>query len=157
LQNDPGFVGSLGADPNTLLFAQGRTHFDRAFTGKLSAYYNAPFHFHVGAVASYYDGMPFGRLLFINAFNQGPLFVRAEPVGHPGGFQTELNATFDGRLSRDFPLRRGVISAYLDVFNILNANSNTREADLTAPAFLTRVPLEVEAPRTARVGVEWKF
>ena len=156
-QDDPGFVGNLGADPNTLLFAEGRTHFDRDFTGKLSAYYNTPFHFHVGAVASYYDGLPFGRLILINGFNQGPFFVRAEPVGHPGGFQTQLNASFDGRLSRDFAVNKGILSAYLDVFNILNANSNTREADLTGAAFLTRVPLEVESPRTARLGIEWRF
>ncbi|HLK32954.1 MAG TPA: hypothetical protein VKT29_07680, partial [Terriglobales bacterium] len=155
--DDTGFLGALGSDPNTFLFAQGRTHFDRAFTGKISGYYTAPLGFHVGVVASYYDGLPFGRLLFINGFNQGPFFVRATPVGHPGGFQTELNATLDARLARDFALPRGMLSGYLDVFNVLNANSNTLESALTGPAFLTRVPLAVEAPRTARLGVEWTF
>jgi hypothetical protein len=113
--------------------------------------------FHLGVVAAYYDGLPFGRLLFINGFNQGPFFVRAEPVGHPGGFQTQLNATLDCRISRSFSLPRGVLSGYLDVFNILNANSNTLESDLSGSAFLTRVPLAVEAPRTARVGLQWTF
>ena len=108
-------------------------------------------------MAAYYDGLPFSRLLFINGFNQGPFFVRAEPVGHPGGFQTQLNATLDARIARDFALKRGVLSGYFDVFNILNANSNTLESDLSGPAFLSRVPLAVEAPRTARLGVEWKF
>ncbi|HYL95765.1 MAG TPA: carboxypeptidase-like regulatory domain-containing protein [Terriglobales bacterium] len=54
-------------------------------------------------------------------------------------------------------LPRGTLSGYLDVFNVLNANSNILESDLSGPAFLTRVPLTVEAPRTARLGVEWKF
>ena len=156
-QDDTGVIGALGTDPNTLILAQGRTHFDRAFTGKLSGYYSAPLGFHMGVVAAYYDGLPFGRLLFINGFNQGPFFVRANPVGHPGGFQTQLNAALDARIARDFTLRRGVLSAYLDVFNVLNANSNTLESDLSGPAFLTRVPLAVEAPRTARLGVRWQF
>jgi hypothetical protein len=156
-EDDTGVIGALGTDPNTLIFAQGRTHFDRAFTGKVSGYYSAPLGFHLGVVAAYYDGLPFGRLLFINGFNQGPFFVRATPVGHPGGFQTQLNATLDARLARDFALPRGVLSGYFDVFNVLNANSNTLESDLSGPAFLTRVPLAVEAPRTARLGVQWKF
>ncbi len=156
-QDDTGVIGTLGVDPNTLVSAQGRTHFDRAFTAKVSGYYSAPLGFHLGAVAAYYDGLPFGRLLFINGFNQGPFFVRAEPVGHPGGFQTELNATLDARVARDFTLKRGVLSGYFDMFNILNANSNTLESALSGPAFLTRVPLAVEAPRTARLGVQWTF
>jgi hypothetical protein len=108
-------------------------------------------------VAAYYDGLPFGRILSVNGFNQGPFFVRANPVGHPGGFQTQLNATLDARVARDFSLPRGVPCGYFDLFNVRNANSNTLESDLTGPAFLTRIPLAVEAPRTARLGLEWKF
>lgn len=156
-QNDTGFVGSLGIDPNTLVMSQGRTYFDRGYTGKITAYYVAPHGFYLAAVATYFDGVPFGRLLFVNGFNQGPFFVRATPVGHPGGFQTQLNSTLDVRLARDFRLRRGVLSGYLDVFNLLNLNSNTREADLTGPAFPLRVPLSVEAPRTVRLGMAWNF
>ena len=134
----------------------GRTLIAR-YTGKITAYYVAPHGFYLAAVATYFDGVPFGRLLFVNGFNQGPFFVRATPVGHPGGFQTQLNSTLDVRLARDFRLRRGVLSGYLDVFNLLNLNSNTREADLTGPAFPLRVPLSVEAPRTVRLGVAWNF
>jgi hypothetical protein len=156
-EDDTGVIGTLNTDPNTLIFAQGRTHFDRAFTGKISGYYSAPLGFHLGVVAAYYDGLPFGRLLFINGFNQGPFFVRAEPVGHPGGFQTQLNAMLDCRISRNFSLPRGMLSGYFDIFNVLNANSNTLESDLSGPAFLTRMPLAVEAPRTTRVGLQWTF
>ncbi|HYL13578.1 MAG TPA: hypothetical protein VEV41_11110 [Terriglobales bacterium] len=157
LQNDTGFAGSLGTDPNTLVMSEGRTYFDRGYMGKITAYYAAPHGFYLAAVATYFDGVPFGRLLFVNGFNQGPFFVRATPVGHPGGFQTQLNSTLDVRLARNFRLRRGTLSGCLDVFNLLNLNSNTREADLTAPAFLLRVPLAVETPRTARLGVAWNF
>ena len=156
-QNDIGVVGTLALDPNTLVMSQGRTYFDRGYTGKITAYYFAPHQFYLAAVATYFDGVPFGRLLFVNGFNQGPFFVRATPVGHPGGFQTELNSTLDARLARDFHLRRGVISGYLDVFNLLNLNNNTRESALTGPQFLLRVPLSVETPRTLRLGLAWTF
>ena len=45
----------------------------------------------------------------------------------------------------------------MDVFNLLNLNSNTREADLTSPTFLLRVPLAVETPRTVRLGMAGTF
>ncbi len=156
-QNDTGVVGSLYTDPNTLVFDTSRTYFDRAFVGKTTGYYFAPHGFRVGAVGKYYDGHPFGRLLFVEGFNQGPFFVRATPRGHPGGFQTEFNMTLDLRVARDFALRRGLVSGYLDCFNCLNMNRNTLETDLTSPTFQSRVPLAVESPRVARLGLEWKF
>jgi len=156
-ENDPGFVGSLGTDPNTLLLATSRTYFDRAFIGKATGYYFAPGGFQLGAVVKYYDGLPFGRLLFVEGFNQGPFFVRATPRSHPGGFQTQFNLTLDVRVAREFALRRGTLAGYLDFFNLLNLNLNTLEADLTGPTFESRVPLAIQAPRVARLGFEWRF
>ena len=156
-ENDTGFVGSLGVNPNTVLMSLGRTYFDRAWVSKASAYYTAPCGFYLAAIATYLDGTPFGRLLFVNGFNQGPFYVRATPTGNPGGFRTQHNATIDVRLARHFRVERGTISAYLDVFNLMNWNSNTQESTLTGPAFPLRVPLSVEAPRTVRLGVAWNF
>ena len=155
--NDTGVVGLLALDPNTLLMTPTRTYFDRAYSSKITALYRAPHNFYLAMVGTYFDGAPFGRLLFVNGFNQGPFFVRATPVGHPGGFQTQFNASIDARLARDFPLERGTLAAYVDVFNLMNWNSNTQENDLTGPLFLERVPLAVEAPRTTRLGVTWRF
>ncbi len=156
-ENDTGYLWKLATDPNTLFNAQARSAFDRSYTGKLAAYYAAPHGFQLAAVASYYDGYPYGRLLLVNGFNQGPFLVRATPVSHPGGYQTQMNTTLDVRLARDFHLRRGVISGFADVFNLLNVNSNTRELDLTGPALNQRVPIAVEPPRSTRLGVQWKF
>jgi len=150
-------VGALGTDPNTFVMAASRTYFDRAFVGKATGYYFAPKGFQVGFVGKYYDGLPFGRLLFVDGFNQGPFFVRATPRAHPGGFQTQFSFTLDTRVAREFRLRRGTLSGYLDIFNALNLDKNTLEADLTGPTFESRVPLAIQAPRAARLGVEWKF
>ena len=163
-QNDAGSIisdmsifGALNADPNTLLFATGRGFFDRGFTGKLSGYYEGPRGLRVSAVARYYDGLPFGRILFVNGFNQGPFFVRATPRADFGAFRTQFNSTLDLRVAETFALRHGKFLCALDVFNLLNLNSNTVEADLTSTTFAQRVPLAIQAPRTVRLGVEWKF
>jgi hypothetical protein len=157
MENDMGVIGSLGTDPNTLVMAASRTYFDRAFIGKATGYYLAPFGIRLSAVTKYYDGLPFGRLLFIDGFNQGPFFVRATPRGHPGGFQTQFNFTLDFRIAREFAFRGGTFSGYLDFFNLTNVSKNTLESDLTGPAFASRVPLAIEAPRLARLGLEYRF
>ena len=163
-QNDAGSIisnmaifAALNADPNTLLFATGRGFFDRGFTGKLSGYYEGPRGLYVSAVARYYDGLPFGRMLFVTGFNQGPFFVRATPRADFGAFRTQFNSTLDLRVAKMFSVGRSKISGMLDVFNLLNLNRNTLEADLTNVTFSQRVPLAIQSPRTFRLGVEWKF
>ena len=163
-QNDPGFIitdqsvfGASNADPNTLLFRTGRTYFDRGFIGKLSAYYEAPYGLRLGAVARYYDGLVFGRILSVNGFEQGPFFVRATPRGDFGAFRTQFNSTLDLRVARVFGIKRSKVSLALDVFNLLNSNKNTLESDLTGPNFAKRIPLAIEAPRTLRLGLSWDF
>jgi len=157
LENDWGYVGALGVDPNTYVNASSRTYFDRAFVGKATGAYFAPGRLQLAAVVKYYDGLPFGRMLFVEGFNQGPFLVRATPRAHPGGFQTQFNLTVDVRVAREFVVGRGTLSGYLDVFNIQNLNKNTLESDLTGPAFESRAPLAIQAPRAARLGLEWKF
>jgi hypothetical protein len=163
-QNDPGFImtdmsvsSTSNADPNTLLFATGRTYFDRGFTGKTAGYYEAPYGLRLGVVARYYDGLVFGRLLFVNGFEQGPFFVRATPRGDFGAFRTQFNSTLDLRVARAFGIKRSKLSLDLDVFNLLNLNRNTLESDLTGPNFRKRIPLAIQAPRTTRFGLEWEF
>src|SRR5260370_33375690 len=128
-QNDSGFIitdqsvfSASNADPNTLLFSNGRTYFDRGFTGKVSAYYEAPYGLRLGVVARYYDGLVFGRLLFVNGFAQGPFFVRATPRGDLGAFRTQFNSTLALRVARSFALKRSKVSLALDAFNLLNLN-----------------------------------
>lgn len=45
----------------------------------------------------------------------------------------------------------------VDVFNLLNSSNKTEENDLTGPLFNLRLPLELQAPRIARVGFEFVF
>ncbi len=157
LENDPGVIGSLFDNPNTSINARGRLFFDRAYMGKIAAYYRAPFGFQLGSVISYFDGLPFGRELIVPDFNQGPFFVMATPRGEPGGFRTQYNLNFDQRLSRGFEFGNLRMTVLMDVFNMLNSNKNLREADISGPQFVRRTPLDVQNPRAFRLGVRLGF
>jgi hypothetical protein len=153
-ENDPGVVGALFDNPNTKLNSLGRLFFDRAYVGKIAAYYRMPLGFHAGSLVRYLDGLPFGRRVIIAGFNQGPFFVMATPRGQPGGFRTQFNLTFDQRIGHDFTLGRLKLSALIDIFNLLNLNKNLREADLTGPLFPSRAPLQFQNPRVMRFGLK---
>jgi hypothetical protein len=83
--------------------------------------------------------------------------VRATARGDFGAFRTEQNSTLDLRVARTSSIRRGKISLTLDLFNLLNLNKSTLQADLTSTTFSQRIPLAIQAPRTARLGLQWEF
>jgi hypothetical protein len=152
-ENDPGVIGNLFDSPNTLLNAQGRIFFDRAYVSKIAAYFRLPLGFYSGSVIKYADGLPFGRKLIVAGLNQGPLYVMATPRGEPGGFRTQFDLSFDQRLARDFSVGRYRISLMIDVFNLLNRISCLREFDISGPLFPLRRPTEIQNPRVVRLGL----
>jgi hypothetical protein len=156
-ENDPGIVGSLLHDPNSLINATGRIFMDRAYLAKLqgAARIRA---FELGVVTAYWDGLPFARRLLIEGLAQGPFVIQATPRGSPeGGHRTEFNLTVDVRLSRRFQLRHGSLRAVLDILNLPNLRNNTRERDLSSPDFNRRLPVSIQPPRYLRLGLEYDF
>jgi hypothetical protein len=112
----------------------------------------------VGVIASYWDGLPFGRRLMVEGLAQGPTVVLATPRGSPeGGHRTEFLVAFDLRLSREYELPPGKLRILADVFNLPNLGNNLRERDLTGPAFSARLPVAIQPARFVRLGVEYSF
>jgi hypothetical protein len=161
---DQGVIGNLFDNPNTLINADGRLFFDRAFLGKLAGAYELPWDMQISGVAKYYDGLPFGRKLILTGLNQGPFYILATPRGNslatsdkPSGHRVEFNLTLDVGIEKTFRLGEERLGVRLDVFNLLNTNNNTRENDLSGPNFNARIPLEIEAPRVVRLGMKCAF
>jgi hypothetical protein len=161
---DQGVIGNLFDNPNTLINADGRLFFDRAFLGKLAGAYALPWDMQISGVAKYYDGLPFGRKLIVTGLNQGPFYILATPRGNslgtsdkPSGHRVEFNFTLDVGIEKTFRLGDERLGLRLDVFNLLNTNNNTRESDLSGPNFNARIPLEIEAPRVLRLGMKCEF
>ncbi len=157
LQNDQGVIGSLFDDPNADINSYGRVYFDRSFTAKLLAFYRAPRDVTISAVARYYDGLPFARMLVVTGMNQGPFAIMATPRGNPGGHRTEYHRTVDLRVRKSLGLFDRRLGLVLDIFNLLNDDQKTLEGDFSGPRFSQRIPLATQAPRVARIGLELEF
>jgi len=161
---DQGVIGNLFDNPNTLINADGRLFFDRAYVGKIAAAYELPWDLQISGVAKYCDGLPFGRKLIVTGLDQGPFYILATPRGNyfgssnkPGGHRVEFNLTLDVGLEKTFCLGDERLGVRLDVFNLLNTNNNTRESDLSGPNFQARIPLELQTPRVIRLGVKYEL
>lgn len=160
---DEGVIGNLFDDPNTLIHADGRLYYDRGYIAKARALYRLPWGFNLGCVGRYYDGTPFARKVVVTGLNQGPFYVFAAQRGNltlagidiRNGPRTEHVLTFDLGLERSFRAGQGSLSARLDVFNVSNSRTQTRNFDVTGPRYQQAV--ETVAPRVARLGLDWEF
>jgi hypothetical protein len=153
-ENDVGVVGSLYDNPNTLINADGRVVFDRAYTGRIGVNYQAPLGIRLGCVIKYYDGQPFARKIIVPNLNQGPFYIQANPRGLS---RYEYNRTVDVRVEKIFSFRDGKLRVILDGFNILNRNLATEENEWTSPEYPLRFATEVQSPRVFRIGLAYEF
>jgi hypothetical protein len=161
-ENDPGVIGSLFMDPNSLVHAYGRPFVDRAWEAKIQVSYRLPRSwggFELANTVGYIDGWPFGRGLLVTGLPQGPLLVEAERRGASpeGGYRSDYVADWNLRLSRDFRLPVGMLTGNVDVLNVLDANSNLQENDITSSTFFARLPTATQPPRNVRFGIRYAF
>ncbi len=161
LENDPGIIGALYQDPNTLINATGHEFFDRSFLGKIQMIYQLPSKF--GGIellntAEYLDGLPFARELLTTGLAQGPIVVPATIRGSPeGGNRAEYALNWNLRLARSFPMARGRMRLCADVLNVTNSGNRVQENDITGVNFNERLPVAIQAPRSIRFAVQYTF
>jgi len=98
-------------------------------------------------------GYPYARRLLVTGLAQGPFMVDATPRGGPQGYRTDPVYDWNVRVSRTF---LGSLRVSAEFFNILNLGAVLRVNDLTGPQFQS-LPLEMQPPRFARVGISWEF
>ncbi|HKE26704.1 MAG TPA: carboxypeptidase-like regulatory domain-containing protein [Bryobacteraceae bacterium] len=160
-EDDSGVVGSLYADPNTLINASNRTYLDRAFVGKVQGVYRLPARLggiQVASIAGYVDGLVFARELLVTGLAQGPFLVPATVRGSPeGGNRARYIPSWNLRASRDFRLPFGNVLAAADVMNVTNAAHAIQQSDVTGPNFNLRLPVEVQPARFVRLELRYDF
>ena len=166
-ENDSGVVGSLYADPNTMINASGSPAMDRRFAGKVWVYFPTPRRFgglEVMNTAVILGGYPYARRLLVTGLAQGPFMVDATPrgtsQGATPGYRTDPVYDWNLKVSRSFEmhiLRRGTLRVSGECFNLLNLGARLRVADLTGTQFLQNIPLEMQPPRFVRGGISWEF
>ncbi len=153
-ENDPGVIGALYMDPNTLVNASRRSFTDRAYVGKLQADYRLPASWggiEVATIFTYMDGLEFTRELLITGLTQGPFFVST------GDQRAEHVINWNLRILREFALPRGRIAASGDILNATNAGHKIQENDISGPSFNLRLPTAIQEPRLVRLQLRYEF
>jgi hypothetical protein len=161
-ENDPGVVGALYMDPNTLVNASGRGFMDRAYLGKLQATYQLPWGVAFAAIVDYNDGLVFARQLLVTGLAQGPFVIDATSRGtqlfNPlSGNRAEGVINANIRLARQFRLRTGALDAALDTLNVANSGYKLQESEITGTAFNLRLPVEIQPARFVRIQLRYTF
>ena len=160
-ENDPGVIGALFGDPNSAIYAAGRSFVDRAYVGKIQASYRLPLAWggvEVASVADYMDGLVFARQLLVTGLPQGPFLVATTVRGSPeGGNRAQYVINWDLRLSRQFGLSAGRFTVSADILNVTNGAQRLQEDDLSSPSFNLRLPVAIQPPRFVRIGFRYEF
>jgi Carboxypeptidase regulatory-like domain/TonB dependent receptor len=139
--------------PNDLINAgkDGRYEF-RTWSAKIYGTYEGPWNLRVTPFLRHQSGQPFGRT-FSTRLNYGIVRVLAEPLDTR---RMDNITLLDMRVEKGFRLaERRRAAAFVDVFNLLNANPEETVSWTSGPSFLR--PLNIVAPRIVRIGakLEW--
>lgn len=161
-ENDTSDYLGVYDDPNKALLAKGSTYFDRGTLGRLWATSDLPGRIRISMIFSYQDGLPYASYLPVKGLNQGTIAVLTTQRGpgargSVGGPRTTYNTALNVRMTREFSLERGSISAILDVFNLANRSNALMETFVASPTQYWRIPLSYQTPRSLQLGIRYKW
>jgi hypothetical protein len=136
--------------PNDLInTGEGGRHEFRVWSARAYGTYDGPWGLRLTPLLRHQSGQPYGRTFQVPNLYLGSLRVLAEPIGTRRMDHVTL---FDLRVQKTFSLGpAGRLSAFADVFNILNANAE-QNVNWSTAGF--ERPLAIVPPRIARFGVK---
>jgi hypothetical protein len=135
--------------PNDLINAPGGQHRFTTWNAKLYGTYAGPWDVLITPYLRHQSGEPFGRT-FTAELAHDILEILAEPVG---ARRMDNVTLLDLRVEKGVRLPGDCRAAvFVDVYNLLNANPEENSNWSSGPSFLR--PLDIVAPRIARVGVK---
>jgi hypothetical protein len=140
--------------PNDLINAgAGGAHEFTTWTAKVHGTYAVPWDLHISPVLRHQSGQPFGRTFTTSQLRYATLTVLAEPVGSQ---RLDNISLLDVRVEKRVRLRGSSrLTAFLDVFNVLNANPEQNVVWSSGSSY--RRPLSIVSPRVAKVGVSFDW
>jgi hypothetical protein len=136
--------------PNDFINAgrDGRYEF-RTWSAKMYGTYKGPWDLRITPYLRHQSGQPFGRT-FVARLNYGNVRILAEPMDTRRMGDITL---VDVRVEKGFRLAGGGrVAAFVDAFNLLNANPEETAIWTSGSSFLR--PLNIVAPRIARIGTK---
>jgi len=136
--------------PNDLINAgrDGRYEF-RTWSARIYGTYEGPWDLRITPYIRHQSGHPFGRT-FVARLNYGNVRILAEPMDTRRMDDITL---VDVRVEKGFRLAGGGrVAAFVDAFNLLNANPEETAIWTSGSSFLQ--PLNIVAPRIAQIGMK---
>jgi TonB dependent receptor-like, beta-barrel len=136
--------------PNDLINAgrDGRYEF-RTWSARIYGTYEGPWDLRITPYIRHQSGHPFGRT-FVARLNYGNVRILAEPMDTRRMDDITLA---DVRVEKGFRLAGGGrVAAFVDAFNLLNANPEETAIWTSGSSFLR--PLNIVAPRIAQIGMK---
>ena len=155
-------IGYAGKLTEQSINAYGSTFFDRGSGARFLGTWQPGWGLRLSWLFSYLDGLPYGRILPVSGLNQGLIGILATRRGPGDGSPNNskrgaYNLAADLRLLREFRLSHGRLDATIDVFNVFNMAHQVREADVTSPVHLWRIPLSFQTPRSLQLGLRFSW
>jgi hypothetical protein len=139
--------------PNDFIHTDRRgRHVYRDWSARIHGTWGGPWRTRVTPLLRHQSGQAFGRTL-VARLNYGTIRVLAEPIGSR---RQDHVTVLDLRVEKDVRVAgTNDVTAFLDVFNTLNANPEQNISWETGAAFLS--PLVIVPPRIVRVGfrLDW--
>lgn len=139
--------------PNDFIHTDRRgRHVYRDWSARIHGTWEGPWSTRVTPFLRYQSGQAFGRTL-VARLNTGTIRVLAEPVG---ARRQDSVTLLDLRVEKDIRVAgMSQVTAFVEVFNTLNANPEQNISWETGTAFMS--PLVIVPPRTARIGfrLDW--
>jgi hypothetical protein len=126
--------------------------FERGYTIKIAAAYQAPFDIRLGAIARYQDGQHFARFVIPTDLNQGPEPIRGI---YNGDSRFTYVLTIDARLEKGLTLGRARLAAILEAFNLPGTGIEVEQDVIWGPSY--RATSAVQPPRALRLGMRLDF
>lgn len=152
IENDQGLVGERLELPNATTLSKGRLFFERGYTIKIAAAYDAPHDLRLGLVARYQDGQHFARFVIPTNLNQGPEPIKAI---YNGDSRFTYVLTIDARVEKGFAVGRARVAGVLEAFNLRGTGIEVEEDVIWGPSY--RATSAVQPPRAFRLGMRLDF
>jgi hypothetical protein len=141
--------------PNDLInTGDGGRHEFRTWTAKAYGTFEGPWRLGVTPVLRHQSGQPFGRTQVTSRtqLSSGTITILMEPVGTR---RMDNITILDVRIDRTMRVKGGRVRAFVDVFNLLNANPAQNVVWTSGESFLR--PVTIVPPRIARAGLSFDW
>jgi len=143
--------------PNDLINAgRGGAHEFSTWSAQASGTYEPAWGIRLTPVVRYQSGQPYGRTFTTDSSQlryASTVTILAEPVGTR---RMDNITIMDVRVAKQVSLPRGCrLAAFLDVFNLLNANPEQNLIWSSGPSYLG--PLSIVSPRVAKLGLSFDW